>query len=266
MKKLIRKPAVLTLFIIIGLIFLNNYGLLEKPKEIFFRLASSFQKTAYRSGLWLNDFIGLLKHQERLNEENIYFLEENQKLEGIIVELKEAERENKFLRQQLNLEEKEPSRLILAEVIGQNSVNFGQGLLINKGRKDGLEEGMAVIAVGNRLVGRITRVFDSSAQVFLITHPNSRINILIQETEVKGIVKGESDSGLIIDWLDQKEEIKTGQTVVTSGLDGFFQKGLLIGWVEEVIVNQSQVFKKAKVKSAADFKRIERVFVIDSRL
>src|SRR3989344_1947235 len=231
MKKLIRKPAVLTLFIIIGLIFLNNYGLLEKPKEIFFRLASSFQKTAYRSGLWLNDFIGLLKHQERLNEENIYFLEENQKLEGIIVELKEAERENKFLRQQLSL-----------------------------------EEGMAVIAVGNRLVGRITRVFDSSAQVFLITHPNSRINILIQETEVKGIVKGESDSGLIIDWLDQKEEIKTGQTVVTSGLDGFFQKGLLIGWVEEVIVNQSQVFKKAKVKSAADFKRIERVFVIDSRL
>ena len=83
---------------------------------------------------------------------------------------------------------------------------------------------MAVIAVGNRLVGRITRVFDSSAQVFLITHPNSRINILIQETEVKGIVKGESDSGLIIDWLDQKEEIKTGRSSQRPAFEFFVAK------------------------------------------
>lgn len=262
MKKLIKKPIILAFLIIIGLIFLNSQGLLEKPKGIFFKVTAPFQKLTYQIGLKFSNSIDLLKKIKQLNQENIRYRDENQKLKGALIELKEAAQENEFLRQQLNLEESKEIQLILANVIGQDPVNSGEYLLLDKGKKDGLEEGAAVIMAGNLLVGRISEVSVSLAKVLLITHPNSRINALIQESRVKGIVRGESGLNLTMDWIASKEKIEPEQVIITSGLANLFPEGLLIGQIREVIPSQPQVFQRAVVKPAVDFEKLEKVFVI----
>lgn len=265
MKKIIRQPIILAILIILGLIFLNAQGYLEKPKDVFFHLTSPGQKFIYQITLKINNFINFLKWIKELNQENIRCQEENQQLSGQIVELKEIAQENEFLRQQLNLSESEERQLILANVIGAGPTNFGEYLLIDKGQEDGVREKAVVITAGNLLVGRITQVSTSLAKVLLITHPSSRINALIQESGAQGIIRGGVNLSLTMDWISQQEKIEPGQTVITSGLAGLFLRGLLIGQVERVVSSDPQVFQQAKIKPAMDLGRLERVFIIQGQ-
>src|SRR3989344_1932334 len=232
MKKIFKKPVILALLTIIGLIFINGQGLLKQPKDIFFRITAPLQKSTYQISLKFKDIIDLLKNIKRLNSQNIEYQEENRKLKGELAGLKETARENKFLRQQIDLPEQIKGQLILADVIGQSPANLGEYILIDKGEKDGLKAGETVIAAGNLLVGRISQVSNSTAKVLLITYPGSRVNALIQES------------------------------VITSGLANLFPKGIFIGQIEKVISSQPQVFKEAIIRPAADFGKIDRVFVI----
>jgi rod shape-determining protein MreC len=262
MKKILQKPIILVIFIIIGLILFNAQGYLEPVKDIFFQITSPFQKITYQISLKISNFISLLERIKELDEENIRCREENQRLKGAAVELKEIVQENEFLRQQLNLNIPEKRNLVLANVIGQDPTNLGKFLLIDKGQRDGVKQGAVVIIAGNLLVGRITQASTSSAKVLLITHASGLVNALIQESRVRGIIRGGPGLSLTMDWIPQQEKIEPGQTVVTSGLAGLFPKGLLIGQIEKVISNETQVFQKATVKPVVDFQRLERVFVI----
>lgn len=262
MKKIFKKPVILALLTIIGLIFINGQGLLKQPKDIFFRITAPLQKSTYQISLKFKDIIDLLKNIKRLNSQNIEYQEENRKLKGELAGLKETARENKFLRQQIDLPEQIKGQLILADVIGQSPANLGEYILIDKGEKDGLKAGETVIAAGNLLVGRISQVSNSTAKVLLITYPGSRVNALIQESGISGIIRGGSYNSLIMDWIAQDEKIESNQTVITSGLANLFPKGIFIGQIEKVISSQPQVFKEAIIRPAADFGKIDRVFVI----
>ena len=262
MKKIFKKPIILAVLIIIGLIFLNSQGLFKQPKDIFFRITAPVQKSTYQISLKFRSVIDLFKNIKQLNSLNIEYKEENQRLKGELTELKEIDQENKFLRRQMDLPEQNRGRLILANVIGQGPVNLDNSILIDKGEKDGLKEGETVIAAGNLLVGRISQVSNSTAKVLLITYPGSRVNAIIQESRVKGIVRGESYNSLIMDWIAQNEKIEFNQTIITSGLANLFPAGLLIGQIERVISSQPQVFQEAIIKPAVDFEKIEKVFVV----
>ena len=90
----------------------------------------------------------------------------------------------------------------------------------------------------------------------------SRVDALIQETRIRGIIKGKANYGLLMDWLALNEEIKPDQAIITSGLSDLFPAGLLIGRIEQVIFNESDVFKKAEIEPAVDFEKLEKVFII----
>jgi len=255
-------PFVLSLFIIIGLIFLNNQGWLKLPQDVFFSLTASVQKISYQFSSKINQMAGSLASISRLNQEKIRLEEENKNLLSQLVQLKEAVRENEFIRQQLAVSSPESPELILASVIGQSSSLLERTLLINQGSRNGVSEGATVITAGNLLVGRIIEVADSSAKVQLILDPSSRVNALIQESGVTGLVKSNQGLNLTVDFIPQEENIKEGQTVVTSGLAGLFPSGLFIGQISQIISIDVEVFQEAKIKPAADFVNLDKVFVI----
>ena len=134
--------------------------------------------------------------------------------------------------------------------------------MINKGLRDGIEKGDVVIISKNILVGQITEVFESFSKIQSIIDSNSRVNALIQESNINGMIKGEQENRLIIDLLPQGEIIENGQLVVTSGLAGFFPRGLLIGKIDKIISSDVQISQIAKIKPAVDFDKLERVFII----
>lgn len=265
MRKFFSYPLILSLLIIFSLVFLNYQGWLKTPQNTILNLTVSTQKTIYQYSLKINGFFNFLFSMNFLNQENIELKQENLKLFGQIIQLEEVVRENEFLRQQMGLELSENNSLILAHVIGWDSSNSRKSFLINKGAKDGVKKKAAIITSGNILVGQTIEVFDSFSRIQSILDPNSRINALIQESGITGLIRGNQGLNLILDLLPQREEIKEGEIVITSGLAGLFPSGLLIGKIQKVFSLDVQMSQTAEVEPITDFNNLEKVFVIKSK-
>jgi rod shape-determining protein MreC len=261
MKKIFRHFLILSLFIILALVFFSYQGWLKGPQDFFFSITSPVQKIVYQSSQKINGFVSFLFKISQLDQENIDLQKENQELLAELAELKEVNRENEFLRQQLGLPLLQDEELILANIISQESSGLGKYFLIDKGRKDGVQNESVVITAGNILVGQIAETTNSFSKVRLIIDSGSRVNALIQESELTGLVTGDQSS-LVIGLLPQREPVREGQIVATSGLAGIFKKGLLIGQIEELLSADVQISQQARIKPAADFNALERVFVI----
>ncbi|MBU1292219.1 rod shape-determining protein MreC [Patescibacteria group bacterium] len=263
MKKILTHSFILSLLIIVGLILVNNQGWLNPVKNLFYSLVTP----SYQISFQFNKFFGFVTSINQLEHENIQFREENQELLGQIAQLEGIAKENELFRRQIGSSgpKFESEKLILANIVGQDTSNLRKYFLINKGTKDGLELGSVVIAAGNLLVGRVIEVTNSFAKVQSIIDSNSRVNALIfakDGLEITGLIKGDQGLNLIIDLLPQGEVVEQGQLIVTSGLAGLFPAGLLIGQIEKVISSDVQISQMAELKPAIDFERLRNVFVI----
>jgi rod shape-determining protein MreC len=191
------------------------------------------------------------------------------------VRLKEIEAENAQLREMLNFVLANPSLysyvggdvigqsgLIEVEVIGQDPNPHVFYVIINRGAQDGLEIGMPVIAGGGSLVGRIAEVHPRWAKVQLLIDPGSRINGIVQGSRAAGLIAGQPDGSLSIEQIPQSEQINVGDNVVTSGRGGLLPKGLIVGQVAAVEQRDIDLYQRATLRPAVDFRRLEMVLVI----
>ena len=262
MKRIFKHPLILSLLIIFCLIFINQQGWLNSVYNIFFKSSSFVQENIFKISLKTNNFIDFVVSIKNLEQENIELKKNNLNLLGEFVKLKEIEKENEMLREQIGLPLSESSELILASIIGKDSSDFGKYFLINKGKKDGIKEKSVVIVSGNLLVGQAIEVFDSFSRIQLIIDPNSLVNARIQDSKIMGLIKGGQELDLVFDLLPQGKNIEVDSLVVTSGLSGLFPAGLLIGQIEKVISSEAQISQIAKVKPVVDFYKLDKVFVI----
>ena len=114
------------------------------------------------------------------------------------------------------------------------------------------------------LVGRITDANLHSSKVLLITDVSSSVNALIQESRATGIVQGRIREGLVMKYIQQTEEVKPGDLVLTSGLGGNFPTRLIIGQVTGVRKRDVELFQEADVRPAVNFRALEMVMVLTS--
>ena len=149
----------------------------------------------------------------------------------------------------------------MADVIGGDSSGIGKYILINKGEKDGIDLKSAVILSDNFLIGQVIETGDSFSKVRLITDNNSRINVVLRDLKAQGILEMENGN-LVVKFIPQGENIEKGQMVFTSGLAEVFPSGILIGRISGVISSDASISQKAEIELAADFKYLNRVFVI----
>jgi rod shape-determining protein MreC len=191
------------------------------------------------------------------------------------VRLKEVEAENAQLRELLNFVSANPSirgyiggdiidqsGLVGSEVIGRDPNPYVSFVIINRGRQDGLEQGMPVVAGGGRLVGRIDEVRPRWAKVQLLIDPSSRVNGMVQASRATGLVAGQPDGALVLEQVPQADQVGVGDTVVTSGRGGLLPKGLIIGQVLTVEQLNVEAYQQAQLQPAVDFRRLESVLVI----
>jgi rod shape-determining protein MreC len=193
---------------------------------------------------------------------------ENAKLKGRIQEL-EAERNrhledesiNRRLRELMEFRLYLPSGAVTASVISNSASTWFNILILDKGKKDGVEKGMgAVSPLG--VVGQVVSVTSRSAKVLLITDSHSGVDAVVQRSRARGIVAGSLESGPIMKYVKRSDDLKEGDRLVTSGLDGVFPKGLLIGAVSKVNKKSFGLFQYVEVTLAVDPARIEEVLVV----
>lgn len=190
----------------------------------------------------------------------------NRSLLAETLRLQEIERENQRLRELLSFSETRPSielrgGQIIARVIGRDSNNFLNFVMVDLGSRHGIEVGMPVMN-NQGLVGRVSEVTNSSSKVLLITDPLSTVNAILQSSRLTGVVNGVAGSDPVMGFIPQGTLVGVGEVVLSSGMGGNFPKGIPIGQVREVRQRDFEVFQEAVVKPIVDFGRLESVLIV----
>jgi rod shape-determining protein MreC len=148
------------------------------------------------------------------------------------------------------------------DVVGVEPNPYLRYVTINVGSLQGVEVGMPVVSGGAGLVGRVAQVGPRTAEVQLLTDTDSAVAALLQTSRVTGLVVGQPDGTLRMEYIPQEQHIDVGDIVLTSGLGGVMPKGLVIGQVTEVLQMDYALFQSAVVRPAIDLSRLELVLVI----
>lgn len=169
------------------------------------------------------------------------------------------------LRELLELQAILPLKTVAAEVISREGQPWFRTLTLNRGTADGVVLNAAVISPSG-VVGRVIRVGPRAAQVQLLLDSNSGVGVLLERTRTGGVVSGQvgPDSGepdLVMKYVSATADVRTGDVVVTSGLDRIFPKGLVVGRVRSVGA-LGGLFKEVLVSPSARFEELEAVLVL----
>jgi len=174
---------------------------------------------------------------------------------------RETQLANDRLRSLLNFQKTITNRVLPAEVIGKDPSAWFRTVIIDKGKADGIEIGLPVV-VAQGIVGQIVEVSHHYAKVMLIIDRNSAVDALVQRSRARGIIKGLSSDQCRFDYVLRKHDISVGDTVVASGFDGVFPKGLRLGRVSEVARRDAEIFLEITVTPYVDFEKLEEVLVV----
>jgi len=164
------------------------------------------------------------------------------------------------LEKLLELKDQSTLKLTAAEIIGASATPDFQTLTIDKGTRDGLRPDMAIIAPPG-VVGRIVMPTARAAKVQLLIDRNAAAGALIERSRAQGVVVGEGDDKLRMNFVSESSDIAVGDVVVTSGIDGIYPKGFVIGRVATVEKNGPS-YSRIIVKPAVNFSALEEVLVV----
>ena len=160
----------------------------------------------------------------------------------------------------LELRDRTTLQTVAAEIIGAAATPDFRTLTIDKGSNDGLRPDMAVIS-SNGVVGRVVVPSARAAKVQLLIDRNAAAGALIERSRAQGVVLGAGDGGLLMEYVSEVADVVVGDVVVTSGIDGIFPKGLVIGRVEN-IEKSGGAYRRIVVRPAADASALEEVLVV----
>jgi len=206
-------------------------------------------------GVW-DGYVGL-RHARAENEEL------KRQLGTTQIELQEqralAER-TRGLEKLLEMREQLTLKTTGAEIIGAAATPDFRTVTIDKGSTSGLQADMAVVAPAG-VVGRVVVPSARSAKVQLLIDRNAAAGALIERSRAQGVVVGGGDERLLMDYVSEVSDVVAGDVVVTSGIDGIYPKGFVIGRVETV-EKSGGAYRRITIKPAVDFRSIEEVLVV----
>lgn len=211
------------------------------------------------------DWVNNMTDASGLSRENKSLHAENERLTN---ELSRAREDAVQAKTQIDLNtvrKQFPNDTFLAgSVVSRDAGNLRSIVAIDRGRGDGVREGMIVVSEGRSLVGTVSKVFDSYAWVMLITDPKSAVSAIVQESRAEGVVAGNYDGALNMEFVGQGAAVKQGDFVITSGVGGGYPPGIVIGRVSTVQKTEQDLFQRVHVDHLASLSVLEHVLVLTS--
>ncbi|QQR90302.1 MAG: rod shape-determining protein MreC [Myxococcales bacterium] len=175
-------------------------------------------------------------------------------------------RENKRLRTMLDFRERSHLELIGAEVISKDANAFFRVLRmrLDRGESDLLRPGMAIISPQG-LVGQIEKTVSDYSDVMMTVDRRSAVDVVIDRTGARGVLRGTGDTEKYlcrIQYLDQANDVRPGDLVVTSGFGKRFPSSIPIGRIKKITKKSFGLHQEALVKPIVDFSTLDEVFVV----
>jgi rod shape-determining protein MreC len=173
----------------------------------------------------------------------------------------EVDLANSRLRELLNFQKAPTNKIVAAEVIGKDPSGWFKTIIIDKGKSDGLQKGLPVV-LPTGIVGQVIEAAGHYSKVMLLIDRNSAVDALAQRSRARGIIKGESADQCRFEFVLRKHDVQVGDTVIASGLDGVYPKGLRIGRVLDIDQRNADIFYEITVAPFVDYEKLEEVLVI----
>lgn len=276
-----RRRAALAIFVALSVVMLTAYfgegsggvfhTLQRGAQEVFAPLetgAGRALKPFRDAGGWFGDTLGAKGDNDDLRAEN-------ERLRKQLGESAVAADDVRQLRGLVKLQDADSfpdaTNPVAARVIVRSPTVWYSSVKIDKGSDDGVEEDQPVIAAGG-LAGKVTSVTGGTAEVKLITDGSSAVSAQVLPTGASGVVRPDvgQPNDLLLDFVDRGRPVTEGTTVVTSGfeserVESRFPRGIPIGRVTRVDLDEVQLYQRVHLKPFADLRRIDIVQVLTSK-
>ncbi len=207
-------------------------------------------------GVWNDyvDLVGVRRENRELRRRLSELAEENR-------QFREALLAGERYRRMEELRDKFQQPMLPASLIGVDSSSWFRTVLLDKGTRDGVRKGMAVVTPDG-VVGHVVAVSSRASKVLLVIDRSSTVDVMIERSRARGIVQGLAPDRCELKYVTRGEDVKPGDRLISSGMDGIFPKGLAVGRVVRVDPARRGLFQRADVDLAVDFNKLEEVFVI----
>jgi rod shape-determining protein MreC len=261
------KQLVIAIAVFILLIFLHSTDLLNTPERIIFSALTPAQNYLRSTGLRANDYFKNFFAGDNAGEIEIL----KAQMRALLVQnarLKIVDEENKLLKKELKFTKSHSMEFIPARVIGYDSLQ-NSNLVILEPENDtpvqNIKADMPVVADDGIIIGKIAYVKENRIFMRFITSSQSALAAtILNKGYTAGVAEGELNLSIKMKMIPQSEEIKQGDIIVTSGLESWIPKGLLIGTVTKVSRDPQAPFNVALISPLYDFKNISKVLIIKS--
>jgi rod shape-determining protein MreC len=201
-------------------------------------------------------YIGL----RQVHSENARLLKELEETQVALQQQRALADRSRSLERLLDLRDRSKLATAAAEIIAAGASPDFRTLTIDKGSGDGVNADMAVIAPAG-VVGRVVMPTMRAAKIQLLIDRNAAAGALVERSRAQGVVVGSGDALLNLQYVPEVADVMVGDLVVTSGIDGIYPKGYVIGRIESVEKSGGS-FKKIAVRPAVDFTSLEEVLVV----
>lgn len=217
-------------------------------------------------GEGLSGFSMYFRTLEELRDENEALRAELDSYKNLVYDAELIEEENDFLSSFLGIKEEHVDFLFEnATVVGHESTNYRKVLTLSKGTLHGIEVNMPVITEAG-LVGNITEVGATWSKAEIITESSSAVGGYIERSGTLGVVEGTYElraEGLCrMVYIEPDSDIRVGDKVLSSGVGEVYPRGLLIGKVSSISVDENSRTLTAVIEPAADLDSISKVMII----
>lgn len=193
----------------------------------------------------VSDAAGDLRTREALEAENRELRDKQLVLESRLQKFSALEAENRRIRELLASASNLEDRVLIAEIVAVNQDPYRHQITLNKGTRDGVYRGQALVDA-HGIMGQVVNVAPNSSKALLITDPDHSIPVELNRTGLQTIARGRGDgAGLKLPFLPSNADVKVGDLLVSSALGGRFPAGYPVAQIYEVKHTAGEHFMEA---------------------
>ncbi len=209
-----------------------------------------------------SEYVDILQDSLRLREENKRLVQQLQEKETLLNKSREAMATNASLRKLLEFKNTlSHQSSVAATIIGKDPSALFRSVIIDQGSNNGITKGDPVVN-DEGVVGQVFAISPNYAKVLLAIAPSSAIDVLLQKSRVRGILKGDGTLTYKLEYILKTAEVEEGDHVVTAGYGGIFPTGLLVGVVSKIIKKPRGMFHEIEVTPSVDYQKLEQLLIL----
>jgi len=258
----LRILLLITLLLVVGLLLFAAMlgGRFGPPHQFTLDFIGPLQSVATRvfSGIadLKNEYIALLD----VRAENKQLQAQIDKYLTELGEYREGYSTYRHLQELLALKDKLTFKPIAARVVGKEPAYWYQTLVVDRGKKDDILEGMIALSPGG-VVGQVMHTSDNYSKILLANAPSSAIDAMVQKNRTRGILKGAGEKGFVLQYVLKTADVEVGDFIVTAGIGGVFPAGIPLGKISKIEKKQRGMFQEIEVEPSIDFQKLEYVLL-----